>query len=375
MKMRVVILALLLPLAGSVNAQEEVLTVPTAVPFLRISPDPRAAGMADVSIAMDPDPNSCFINPAKLAFSSQRMGFGLSYTPWFSAYNTGQYLAALSFFSHLSDDDAISVSLRYFNTGTITSTDNYGNIVNTYKPKDFSVDAAYSLRLNDYVSVSTALRFIYSKLVSGNFNGTAFKAGKTVAADLTLYTDLRDEDGLGWTGGISLNNLGGKIGYTDNQNGREFIPATLAAGAGYTFLFGEDNALLIAGQVEKLLVPVVPNDAAGRASYHDIGVMNGWVKGFSNNANRFALGVQFDYQRLLYLRAGYSLEPNIESYRNGFTAGVGFRLPAISVNMSYLVPSMSSSGINPLNNTLRFGAVLNFESVLDYIQQRRAPVL
>ena len=56
---------------------QEVLTVPTAVPFLRISPDPCAAGMADISLPLDPDPNSCFTNPAKLAFSSQKMGVGV----------------------------------------------------------------------------------------------------------------------------------------------------------------------------------------------------------------------------------------------------------------------------------------------------------
>jgi hypothetical protein len=367
-------LPVLLLLAGGLQAQD-ILTVPTGVAFLRISPDPRAAGMADISIPMDPDPNSCFINQAKLAFSPQKMGFGLSYTPWFSAYNSGQYLAALSFFSHLGDRDALSFSLRYFNTGAITSTDNSGNILASYKPKDYSFDAAYSLQLSEYISASTALRFIYSKLVTGTYGGTAFKPGKSVAADLTLYGDFRDEEETGWTGGLSITNIGGKIGYTDNLDSREFLPTTLAIGAGYTFMLDGDNALLIAGQFEKLLVPAIPPDSAGRADYRNIGVMKGWTKGFSNNANRFAVGAQFDFRRLLYVRAGYSLEPNIESYRNGFTAGLGLRLPSFNVNISYLVPSKSSAGINPLNNTIRFGVVFNFESVVQGVQQRRAQPL
>ncbi|RXK80824.1 type IX secretion system outer membrane channel protein PorV [Filimonas effusa] len=367
MCVRSLFLALLL--GGQVYAQE-VLTVPTAVPFLRISPDPRAAGMADISIPMDPDPNSCFMNQAKLAFSPQKMGIGLSYTPWFSAYNSGQYLAAASFFTHLNDRDALAFSVRYFNTGTITGTDEVGTIISSYKPRDFSVDAAYGLQLNDYISASTALRFVYSRLVSGVYNGTAFKAGKTVAGDLSLYGDFRDEYGVGWTGGFMLSNLGGKISYTDNAEGKEFLPATFALGAGYTFLLGEDNALLLAAQYEKLLVPAIPSNPDDLTAYHEMPVMKSWVKGFSNNTDRFALGAQFDFRRLLYVRAGYSHEPRIESYRNGFSAGIGLRLPVFNINVSYLAPSQGKAGINPMNNTLRFGVVFNFEEAVAGVDPR-----
>lgn len=368
MCVRLLFLALLV--SGRLCAQD-VLTVPTAVPFLRISPDPRAAGMADISIPMDPDPNSCFMNQAKLAFSPQKMGVGLSYTPWFSAYNSGQYLAAASFFTHLNARDALTFSVRYFNTGTITATDEGGSIISTYKPQDFSIDGAYGLQLNEYISASTALRFIYSRLVSGAYNGTAFKAGKTVAGDFSLFGDFRDENSVGWTGGLMLSNLGGKISYTDNKDGREFLPATFAFGAGYTFLMGVDNALLLAGQYEKLLVPAVPSNPDDLTAYREMAVMKSWTKSLSNNANRFAVGAQFDFRRLLYVRAGYSLEPNIESYRNGFSAGVGLRLPVFNVNVSYLAPSNGKAGINPMNNTLRFGVVFNFEEDVAGVDQRR----
>ena len=349
---------------------QDVLTVPTAVPFLRISPDPRAAGMADISLPLDPDPNSCFTNPAKLAFSSQKMGVGVSYTPWFSAYNSGQYLAALSFFTHLQERDALSFSLRYFNTGAITATDGSGTILSTYKPRDFSIDAAYGIQLNEYVSASTALRFIYSRLVAGAYNGTAFKAGKSVAADVSLYGDFRNEDGVGWTGGLSITNLGTKMSYTDNAEGKDFLPATLAFGIGHTFLLGDDNALLLAAQYEKLLVPAVPADPAALSEYRQMPVLKSWTQSFSNNTSRFCVGAEFDFRRLLYVRAGYSREPDIESYRNGFSAGIGLRLPVFNINTSYLVPSRGKTGINPMNNTLRFGVVFNFESSVQAVEQR-----
>jgi hypothetical protein len=51
------------------NAQERVIT--TGVPFLMVSADARAAGMADIGIATSTDAFSQQWNPAKYAFSNQ----------------------------------------------------------------------------------------------------------------------------------------------------------------------------------------------------------------------------------------------------------------------------------------------------------------
>lgn len=55
--------------------------VTSAVPFLRISPDIRGAGMGDATIATSADPNSSFGNLAKVPFNTKKAGFGLSYSP------------------------------------------------------------------------------------------------------------------------------------------------------------------------------------------------------------------------------------------------------------------------------------------------------
>jgi len=46
--------------------------VTTAVPFLRISPDARAAGMGDLAIATTPDANSSYWNLAKVPFNTSK---------------------------------------------------------------------------------------------------------------------------------------------------------------------------------------------------------------------------------------------------------------------------------------------------------------
>ncbi|MDH5603845.1 MAG: hypothetical protein OEY51_07895, partial [Cyclobacteriaceae bacterium] len=42
--------------------------ITTAVPFLSITPDARAGGMADVGVATSPDVNSLYWNAAKLVY-------------------------------------------------------------------------------------------------------------------------------------------------------------------------------------------------------------------------------------------------------------------------------------------------------------------
>ncbi|MBI1692788.1 MAG: hypothetical protein FYV88_5110 [Bacteroidetes bacterium] len=61
---------------GSINI------VSTAVPFLRISPDARAGGMGDMSIAATPDANAAFWNLAKIPFAKNRDAVAVNYTPW-----------------------------------------------------------------------------------------------------------------------------------------------------------------------------------------------------------------------------------------------------------------------------------------------------
>ena len=66
------------------NAQNE-RPITTGVPFLLIAADARAAGMGDNGVATSPDAFSQQYNPAKYAFSLQKQGFSVSYTPYLTS--------------------------------------------------------------------------------------------------------------------------------------------------------------------------------------------------------------------------------------------------------------------------------------------------
>ena len=120
-------------------------TVVTAVPFLRIVSDARSGAMGDVGIAISPDANAMHFNASKLVFAEQDLGISATYTPWLRALGLNDvYLAYLTGYYKLSDDQAVGVGLRYFSLGSIQFTDPNGEPLNTGRPNEFEVNAAYS---------------------------------------------------------------------------------------------------------------------------------------------------------------------------------------------------------------------------------------
>src|SRR4051812_29259457 len=124
-------------------------TITTAVPFLLIAPDARAGGMGDIGAATTADANSIHWNPAKLAFVDKDLGFSISYTPWLRALVPDIYLASLSGYKKLKNDQAFGMSLVYFSLGTIQFTNANGDPLNQFSPSEWAVDAAYSRKLGE----------------------------------------------------------------------------------------------------------------------------------------------------------------------------------------------------------------------------------
>lgn len=336
--------------------------VTTAVPFLRISPDARAGGMGDAGIATSPDANSVFWNLAKTPFAKERGGIGATYTPWLKDIAQDVFLANLGGYYQLDEEQSLSASLRYFNLGQIQFVDFAGNPLNTSRPREFAFDLGYSRKLSENIGIGVALRYINSNLANGSFNGVTYKAGNAIAADLSLYGNGLDEEGAGFTYGISLSNLGTKIGYTNDAKSKDFIPANLGVGAAYTWVFQETSKFTLALDINKLLVPAVPvytqnytEDSIKLAEYHNMSVFSSWFKSFSNNAITFSAGAEYGYNDQLFLRAGYFYEGKDQGGRRYATAGLGLKYQTMTFNFSYLAPSGNGVTRNPLSNTLRFG--------------------
>ncbi len=390
-KVTIYVAALVLLLGGATSVLKAQTNAPrinvvtSAVPFLRISPDARSGGMGDVGVATSPDANSAFWNLAKTPFNTNKGGIAVTYTPWLKDLGLNDvYLAALTGYYKLSDDEAISASLRYFNLGNIQFTDAFGNELNQYRPREFSFDAGYSRKLSEKLSLGVALRYINSNLASGTFgNGQVYKPANAVAGDISLFHTKTSADGSGFNYGVSITNLGSKISYTNDAAQKDYIPANLGLGVAYTKAFDENSKVTFAFDINKLLVPTPPQfstdnpgaDATAEDSlrlfnYRNQGVVSSWFKSFGDAPGGFSeelkeiqasLGAEFWYQNQFAFRAGYFYENALKGNRQYFTLGAGLKYNTFGLNFSYLLPSGNGVNRNPLSNTLRFTLVFDFD--------------
>jgi Type IX secretion system protein PorV len=345
--------------------------VTTAVPFLRISPDARATGMGEAGIATAADAYSNFWNLGKTPFASKQGSIGVTYTPWLSDLNLKDvYIASLAGYYKLDDMAAVSLGLRYFSLGDIQFTDNAGNTIGNKRPREFSLEGGYSRKLSKKDGLGIGVRYISSDLATGPFNGVTYKKGSTIAADLHFFHTGAKENGEGFSYGVTLSNLGGKISYTDDNTQRDFIPANLGLGSAYTKVFDADSKITFALDVNKLMVPTPDTGAVAAANYRTTGVVSSWGKGLFSAPGggsekikelTASIGAEYWYKDQFAFRAGYFYESPTKGARRYATVGAGLKYSALGLNVAYIFPSGAGISRNPLSNTIRFSLMFDLD--------------
>ena len=369
-------LVMLLGGAITVSNAQNINVVTSAVPFLRISPDARGGGMGDVGIATAPDANAAFANIARTPFATSKASVALNYSPWLRDLAVNDvFIASLGGYYKLDDKQAISASLRYFKLGTVQFTDQSGNDLQQYNPKEFAVDLGYSRKLSNKFGLGIAIRYINSNLAKGSFNSINYKAGSSVAGDLHLYHHGAKENGQGLNWGLALSNLGSKISYSSDASQKDYIPANIGLGLAYTKVFDEANKITFALDFNKLLVPTPPvliaGDSSGNAQkltkYRDQSVVSSWFKSFGDAGNinkefqevNISVGAEYFYNNQFGFRAGYFYENANKGNRKYFTVGATIKYSVAALNFSYIFPTGNGTNRNPLSNTYRFGLVFD----------------
>lgn len=373
-----------------IQAQERVIT--TGVPFLLIAADARSAGMGDMGVATSADAYSQQYNPAKYAFSLDKQGFSLSYTPYLASIANDISLGQLTYYNRINEQSAFAGSLRYFGLGDIQLTDNSGNPTTNVSPNEFALDGSYSLKLSERFSMAVGGRYIRSNLKINDGTNDSSPAS-SFAVDVAGYyqsEEIAYDDFNGrWRAGFNLQNIGPKINYNNDgiDENANFLPANLRLGAGFDFIFDDYNKVSVTGEVTKLMVPTPP---ANDTDLNGDGVINstdyqqamadynsqGWVSGMFKSFNdapgglseelkefTWALGAEYNYQDSFALRTGYFHESEQKGARKYFTLGAGFKYNIVKIDVSYL---FSASKVrNPLENTLRFSLTFNFGDKYD----------
>ena len=380
MKMKKLLIAALMLVAAYSYGQNTPNVITTAVPFVSINPDSRGGGLGDCGVATSPDVYSMHYNPAKYAHMDDKLSIGLGYSPWLRNLVPDMNLAYLAAAYKINDRSAVAVSLRYFSAGEVDFRDQYNQPLGAYNPNEWAVDATYSRMLGDYLSGAVAGRFIYSNLIQNQADYA--RAGISVAADIGLYylrpVEFKTVDAdVSW--GVTIKDIGSKVNYTTSSGRRDFIPTTLRVGAGLKIEIDEYNSLGFTFDLTKLLVPTPPiyyNDSMYGMD-NDVAVVTGIIHSFydapgysinqqTNELNHIGkfyeeiceinegVGIEYWYNNLFSVRAGFFNEPNLKGGRRYVTFGAALKYSMFGLDVSYLVPVGTKYGSNPLENTLRF---------------------
>jgi len=378
-------------------AEAQTRPITTGVPFLQVAADARAAGLADQGVATSADVFSQQWNPAKYAFSIDKQGFSVSYTPYLTDLVNDISLSQLTYYNKINDRSAFAGSIRYFSIGDIELRQNQTDQPNTVKPSEFAIDGSYSLKLSEMFSMAVGARFISSNL-GITTEGQSLSAARSFAFDVAgfyqseemAYADFNGR----WRAGFNFQNLGPKINYdlsdVKDGAGSNFLPANLRLGGGFDFILDDYNKVAVGVEFTKLLVPTpqipVPtaidsngdgdttdpgetSDGAQEANneYNSIGWVPGIFKSFGDAPDGFSEEIkeitysvsgEYTYQDSFSMRAGYYHQSPDKGAVQFFSLGAGFKYNIVKVDVSYL---FSASKVkNPLENTLRFSLTFNF---------------
>lgn len=373
--------------SNSLKAQDDINAITTAVSFLLIAPDSRASGMGDAGVSTSPDVNAQFWNPAKYPFIETDFGVGVNYSPWLRKLVNDMNLSYLSGYTKLNKNSAISASLKYFTMGEIEFTDDQGNSKGKWKPNEFAIDGTYSRKLGKNFAAAVSLRYIYSNLTLGqSVGGQSTQAGQSIATDISTFYNRKFKYS-GYEGvfsfGAVISNLGNKISYSETLE-RDFIPTNLRLGPSLFINLDKYNSLLLTVDLNKLLVPTPPVYAKDSNNNTLVDNEGNYVIESGMDPNRspvnalftsfydapygykeelheisYSAGLEYIYDKMFFLRGGYFYEHKYKGNRQFATLGVGFKFNVFTLDVSYLIPMNQQ---NPLENTLRFSLLFNFDN-------------
>jgi hypothetical protein len=365
---KISLLIFFLLIAVKVKAQNNAIT--TATPFLLITPDARAGGMGDIGVATSADAFSLFHNPAKIAFNSRQVKFGITYSPWLRNLTDDIFVGSGSYINRYSENSAWGADFKYFSLGQIDLTDNDGNPNGSINPNELVLTGSYALKLSETFSGGVSLKYIRSNLAFNGVAGNSIQPINGFAVDISGYYQSLEDNYGSFNGryrlGFNIANIGPKVSYTPGDE--DFIPTNLKLGGGFDFILDDYNTISANLEFTKLLVPTPQLDGSESSKGFVEGIFSSFgdaPDGFSEEIKEvtYALGAEYLYNNAFALRAGYFHESEDKGNRQYFTLGGGFRTNALNIDLSYLINASDVN--NPLENSLRFSLSFDLGEIYD----------
>ncbi len=338
----------------------------SAVPFLLIAPNSRAAGIGESGTGTADDASAIFWNPGGLAFLKGHE-VSITHSNWLPQFQQPDLFYDYLNYRQRIDDigGTVSASVTYLNLGEFIRTASNGpEEIGRFKAFEFAVTAGYATKAFEDLGIGLNLRYIHSSLSPiGTEQEQGSGVASTVSVDIatmyrptTLEVPLLGDLGKKFSAGLNLSNIGPKVTYIDAAQA-DPLPTSLRVGLGYRILEDEYNEMTASLDFARLLVH---RDSNGTSDNSYKAIFTSWGDGSGLRKINLSGGLEYWYgaPKLLALRIGYFYEDPSFGNRKFLTFGAGIRFDIYGFDFSYI----SAAENHPLSDTIRFSLLISWGS-------------
>ncbi len=238
----------------NVNAGNEDRVGSAGASHMLVNPWARSTGAAGAGIANVNGLEASFLNIAGTAFTDKTQ-IKFNYTNWMGSANIG--LNSVGIAQRVSENSVISFSIQAMNFGDIdiTTVDNPEGNIGVFSPRANVINIGYARTFSSSISGGINFKVVSEKIANLKASGIGIDAG------IRYVTGEQDQIKFG----IALRNVGpvmkykgdglsyqatyvssGNVATLDQRTASYELPALLAIGGSYDFIFNESNKLNVA---------------------------------------------------------------------------------------------------------------------------------
>jgi len=254
--------------------------------FLKLGIHPRMNALGDASVVLGSDAASAYTNPALLSLSANS-SVQLSHKTWLAGTTTDFIGAKTSL-----NDFSFSVFLNTTNIPGFEVRTRPGPLEGMFDVHYFATGLSSAYALSETFSFGVNAKILYEKIFVDDATGFAADFGASHLVNDVLLL------------GASVNNIGSM---SSLRSSATTLPTSARIGGSYTFIFPALNA--------------------------DMLVTTDGISFFAEKSNHLVGGVEFTYDRMLALRAGW--QTGFEA-RNFFSAGLGITYNSLIFDYAFV---------------------------------------
>jgi len=314
----------------------------TSYNYLNITSSARIYGLGGVNItAVEDELSVTDQNPALMGSEMDNQVL-VDYMRYMGQSN----FAGVRYARAIGDRGAWSAGVRYFGYGSMTASDEFGNITGTFSPTDVNFNGAFSYDITDRLRGGLSLKFLYSSYESYS----AF----AIASDLGInYYDPESN----FSASLVLANAGGQIKKFNNTSER--LPFDIRVGIAKIFPGFPARFSITAWNLTKWHLPFwETGDGTTTEDFHK-------KDKFSSNLFRhLVFGIDFIPSDRFFVALGYNYKTRTDmstysrSFLSGFSLGAGLNLRRCNVSLAFAQPHSGATTLM-LNLNLNLNDLLN----------------